>query len=578
MRVPIRLKLVTAFLAWWVWLALAGAAAAGMPDRLSEQPRALELTRHGRLMPAQLEDFPPDARSLAGWLATRPSVDAVNLFGGSYWLYAELRHDLATVNWVLAPYNTIIEDVQARIYGSDGSIQTVQTGYRHAGDYMMHYGKDVTLLPGVTYQVLIAFSSPYYASYPGFEIRSQANYRAHVAEENAKILTALGAILALAVFNLFLFIAARDKSQLYYAAQLIAFFAGWAFVFHLPAELLGIRNLHLHYVPFFLLPAASALFCIHFLRLRVYLPQWASASYALAWISVALLPVSFFALPYAHVLATVVIIVWMPIALISGVLCWRKGYRPARYFVLAYVALCLPALVILPANLGLVPDIVENSELLTLLGGTLDALLLAFALADRIKLLSEEKDGYLVRLNKALEQAQTDALTGIGNRYAFDEALDRRFLFGADETDEEQDVLVLIDLDGLKDINDRYGHAAGDDLLRTFAGRLAKLNRRGISCYRLGGDEFAIIARRSHVAFLHDAMASIETAFSEYGFAQAGVSYGIAYAHESPTPSALMDYADRRMYTHKASRNRGRSRTLTVVQGGAGASAAPPAS
>jgi diguanylate cyclase (GGDEF)-like protein len=86
-----------------------------------------------------------------------------------------------------------------------------------------------------------------------------------------------------------------------------------------------------------------------------------------------------------------------------------------------------------------------------------------------------------------LELALTDPLTGLGNRRHFDERL-RAELDKADARDGELS-LVLIDLDGLKSVNDTFGHEAGDRVLCDIAGTL----RQGGEAFRIGGDEFALV-------------------------------------------------------------------------------------
>lgn len=545
------------------------AVSGSLPVSPLSSERTIDLLPTGELRKARLGDgFPDDAspgdtpqsdaatpwERLGTWIAGHEPARRVNLLGGDYWLAAGLRHDSDIREWVFNPSNTLIDEVEARIYAPDGGVQRVLSGYRHESQYMLHYGKRVHLEPGVEYRVLVRFSSPYFASSPEFKLLTESAYRQQVLVENLLIIGALGALCSLALFYFFIHLSTGDRSQLWYSLYLVCYGIAWALVFHIPVELFGLRNLALHYVPFMLLPVLNTLFYLNFLQLSKTAPRLARLSRINFVLPALFLPSCFLAVSYAHTLATIAIAVWLSLALASGIVCWRRGFRPARYFVFAFLALIVPAMLILPANIGLVDEIVDNTELLTLLGGTLDALLLAFALADKIKLLYEQKDEYLARLNETLELARTDSLTRLGNRYAFDVYLNEHFSFGAAPNDGEQEILLLIDLDGLKHINDRHGHATGDALLRGFADGIRDHCGTAARAFRLGGDEFALLARRRDEASLHAAISHIERDLIDAGFTEAGVSYGIAYAHECAQPADLINYSDQRMYRHKASR------------------------
>jgi len=99
--------------------------------------------------------------------------------------------------------------------------------------------------------------------------------------------------------------------------------------------------------------------------------------------------------------------------------------------------------------------------------------------------------GLVERELQLRELAQTDELTGLVNRRGFmnsaSQSLHIAQRAGLDAA------VVLIDLDGFKSINDTHGHAAGDELLSTFADRLSASMRASDVCGRLGGDEFAIL-------------------------------------------------------------------------------------
>ncbi len=397
-----------------------------------ERPVVLQQTGNGDLLDGAAlyagdgRPFPAAAAEIPAWRAPLRRAPKVDLMGGSYVIVVPLRNGTTGAHWVIDPNDTLIDQVEARLYGADGSVQDVRTGYRAQHDYLLHYGKDVNLVPGVDYQLALRFSSPYYARMPVISVATQENYRLQVWRENAMIIASLGALLALAIFNFFIVSFTRDRSTLYYALYILSYAVAWAMTFHLPTDLFGFRLLELHYVPFFLLPVFSTLFYTRFLRLAQIAPRLAKASRVNLVLPLLLLPSCFVALSWAHTLATIVITVWMALALASGIVAWRKGYHPARYFVLGFIALMVPGLLILPANVGLVPALVGNVQLWTLLGGTLDGLLLAFALADRIRLMGnsleqrvQERTADLTRANDALLVAKNQAESVSRNRIDF---------------------------------------------------------------------------------------------------------------------------------------------------------------
>jgi diguanylate cyclase (GGDEF)-like protein/PAS domain S-box-containing protein len=84
-----------------------------------------------------------------------------------------------------------------------------------------------------------------------------------------------------------------------------------------------------------------------------------------------------------------------------------------------------------------------------------------------------------------------DALSGLANRTLLNDRVDQELARVARGS--RRCGLLYIDLDGFKDINDRHGHQAGDELIREFASRLSGLVRTGDTVARLGGDEFAVL-------------------------------------------------------------------------------------
>jgi diguanylate cyclase len=96
-----------------------------------------------------------------------------------------------------------------------------------------------------------------------------------------------------------------------------------------------------------------------------------------------------------------------------------------------------------------------------------------------------------VSLERAQEQGLRDSLTKIGNRRAFDQALEDAVKTAADNL--EPLSVVMVDIDRFKSINDRYGHQAGDAVLQAFAKILTRFARDRETVARFGGEEFAIV-------------------------------------------------------------------------------------
>lgn len=161
----------------------------------------------------------------------------------------------------------------------------------------------------------------------------------------------------------------------------------------------------------------------------------------------------------------------------------------------------------------------------------------------------------------ALQAARQDALTGVGNRAAMEQTLNTELALASRHGGRFS--LLLIDIDHFKLINDRHGHAAGDEALREVAARLQELTRSTDAVFRYGGEEFVILLRNTDVnaaAILAERLRyAIECAPVRCGDAllDVTISSGLTGYRDGASANTLLEHADRALYRAKETgRNR----------------------
>ena len=148
--------------------------------------------------------------------------------------------------------------------------------------------------------------------------------------------------------------------------------------------------------------------------------------------------------------------------------------------------------------------------------------------------------------------AEVDELTGLTNRSLFQSKLAEMC-----ETADPGGALLLIDLDGFKDVNDSLGHAAGDECLSEVARRLSRACPDGLTVARIGGDEFAVLlgppSDKSHVSAIaaHIVKTMSRAVASRGQHFTIGASVGIAWI-SSCAPGEIFQRADAALYAAKS--------------------------
>ena len=162
-------------------------------------------------------------------------------------------------------------------------------------------------------------------------------------------------------------------------------------------------------------------------------------------------------------------------------------------------------------------------------------------------------------LDALCDLSSKDALTGLVNRRSFEMALSREVDRVARSG--ESALLLMLDIDHFKSVNDSYGHAAGDVVIQAVAGALNQVVRPMDTVARVGGEEFAIVLPKCAAGFaatvaerLRERVAELRIQIASGQVLSVTVSLGGAFAPQWVRSSSLlwMERADRQLYRAKA--------------------------
>lgn len=427
--------------------------------------------------------------------------------------------------WTLLAEAAYLDHLDAWVFDADGSAHTFDLSDRRAFSQrpVSHRAlgfAHATPPGGYSDVYLRAMYDRLDTMHLGFRLVPAESFAASLARDYFGYGVLYGALFVLAAYALIIWRRARDPRFGYYAAYVLCTACTWMAVnghlhqFVLPnAPELVNQGMH---VIFLAKVITALLFSRCFLQTAQALPRTDRvlvAAVAVLAAGIGLRLLGLWTVPF--VLAHLAIASLFLLAFV-GIAAWRRGATYARWFVAAWLLyggmLLLNALHVSGAVSWLHTDqIYPLAQTLNLI----EIIMLAIAQSDRMRLLQGEQQAAEQRYRalleshnemlerrvgerthelaaawaQAREESETDEVTGLGNRRLFLRAGAEALI----EPREGHQALVYFDLDGFKDINDHHGHAAGDAILRRFAGELADGVREGDLAARLGGDEFVLL-------------------------------------------------------------------------------------
>jgi len=367
---------------------------------------------------------PKNLDKLNVWISSLATHKKTNVLGDKYVAAFEIVNDTQQTEWFVYPYGSVIQSIQILSFDNDNMVSAYKTGHGLNNQQDFHYGSKVEVLPGQRKTLLMIFDSDYFFAPIKILVKPHEQAEQLFQLENVILLLSLGICLALGIYNLFIYFSTRNIQYLTYACATLAYAFGWASVFGVP-EYAGVGSSEIWLMPAYIIGAIFySLFNIQFLRLEESAPKTAKALKFIALFSAISLPFAFYNQGIGLYLASFVTSAGFVLGLYSGIRRWKNGYSPAKYFVLALLSVVLPNMVGNLMNFGVLPGLNVNIYLLGLIGNCLDSLLLAFALAAQLRLLTlqnieltaslehtvEKRTAELKKANYQLEQTNSSLI------------------------------------------------------------------------------------------------------------------------------------------------------------------------
>lgn len=167
-----------------------------------------------------------------------------------------------------------------------------------------------------------------------------------------------------------------------------------------------------------------------------------------------------------------------------------------------------------------------------------------------------------LRYQEAVKSALTDALTGAGNRISMENVMTREFDLASRY--HQPLSILMIDLDYFKHVNDQFGHAAGDYVLKSVVHSLQAASRCADMTFRYGGEEFVVLLNKTDIAGALITAERLRATIADLSFnfenqeIPVTLSIGAATLMPGESKEALLDKADKALYHSKET---GRNRT-----------------
>ncbi|SDJ96217.1 diguanylate cyclase (GGDEF) domain-containing protein [Microbulbifer yueqingensis] len=390
----------------------------------------------------------------------------------------------------------------------------------------------------------------------GLSVSSEVSLISHLTLEQFLLGVYYGGFLVLVIYNLLLFLAVRDRAYGFYMGYALSYSLYFGALNGVSFQFVWPDNPWLANESLLVLLGLSIIFGIQFARTicsgRQLAPRVDRVAGLLLYLTIALTVIAPF-VGYRLMVTTLTVqaLLASVLMLILGAVSLWRGSIPARYFMVGWATFLASIIVYVLKTFGWLPHNPYTHNAFQV-AALIEMVLLSLALGARVR--------------EIRRRGFTDELSGLCNRRFFEQRLPREF----SQVNRSGSPLSLLfmDLDHFKAINDRYGHARGDEAIRAVGQLILQQTRRPVVACRYGGEEFAVLLPQTNAAQAEVLAGRLLQKVKELGLFDLPMTISIGVAtydgHNFDSAMQLFDAADRALYRAK---QQGRDRVQMSLAG-----------
>lgn len=474
--------------------------------------------------------------SIPDWLEGLTQVEQVTPEHQSYWLVKQIVINEPD-HWLVNIDGSMLQKADIYLFSEANQLYHRASGYNKPSPHAFSYAATIDTPTLGGYWLIVRVYSPFYTGQPDVSMQPESEFAKHQGWRLGLTSLGLGGILVFALYHLVLAGLERQWRFVHSGLFILVFSALIVTRFELERSMLSLYSMQLYPLLSLSLPLFSALMFNSYLKPGKEMPLVGYSLLLLPLASIVAMalysqyPAWFATISQFMRLLTGAIGAW-----IIALACYlRKPY--AKVFAASFVFWLLAISCLFSpfsSGLGLSPQL---SEMLGIGFASFGVMVFTLGLGQQYRRWQMLSQDVKQELENERKQARLDPLTGLSNRFAFEEFLNQ-------QNGKETLCLALADINSLRQLNETEGHQKGDQLICLVADTMELVFKNKAQVFRIRGDKFAIVSHQLGKSEMLDQLGLVNKIARLNSSERTGLSLGCAYKKKSDDRNLLFYQAD----------------------------------